>query len=658
MIAVLTAAVGAGARAAGAQAAQAAPQADALASWIALDAPTGRETSATDVIARDMPGWSRDAVGNLVARRGSGTPRRVVACGLDDQGYVVSAITDAGYIRLAASGRTRHSALWDQFHEGQRVRILTASGARPAVVAVRSTHLWRRRASTEAVVTTDDLWVDVGARSRAEVLALGIGVLDPVEREWPEVRFADFVAGPAAAARAGCMAVASAAHGTPAHGETIWVIGAQHAFGDAGLAAAVARLGHVDTLVLVGDSARLRSVGTTVVLGLPTRFPGTLVETVRERDIAALVNAVATASGVRAGAPPTVLRDVQGPPAAATGRDSLSAVADVIARLCDTYGASGHEAAVREAVRSMIPKRYTSSVDTAGNLLVAVGPDRDTTVFIAHLDELGFDVVGIDHDGVVTLKPLGGFYSSLWEGQPALLHTPAGQRTGVFVPRATATGKQPDTLTAWFGVDSAELMRGAGGTAALWITGIKHSARLGATRFTNRAIDDRAGLTALLLALADIDPARLDHKVIFAFSVREETGLDGAAALAADLGPTVRRVHAVDTFVSADSPLETGRFAIAPIGDGAVVRALDNSSATPPAEIDRVRRIAAAERIPLQVGVTNGGNDGSQLVRYGAVDVPLAWPLRYSHSPAELIDLADVHALARLVAALAMAPAH
>ena len=402
----------------------------------------------------------------------------------------------------------------------------------------------------------------------------------------------------------------------------------------------MARLGHVDTLVLV-DS-----------LSLPTRFPGTLVETVRDRDIAALMVAVATASGVPTPSP-LALKAVPGSPPAALDPDSLSPVADIIGRLCDTYGASGHEHAVRDAVRAMLPARYKSSVDTAGNLIVALGPDRDTTVFIAHLDELGFDVVRIDHDGVVTLKPLGGFYNSLWEGQPALLHTATGQRMGVFLPRATPTAKQPDTLTAWFGVDSAQLA-----AKGLWVTGVKHSTRLGATRFTERAIDDRAGLTSLVLALRDIDPARLDHKVIFAFSVREETGLDGAAALAAELGPTVHRVHAVDTFVSSDSPLETGRFAIAPIGDGPVVRALDNSSTTPPAEIDRVRRIAASAAIPLQVGVTNGGNDGSQFVRHGAVDVPLAWPLRYSHSPAEVADLADIRALSRLVAALATFPTH
>jgi putative aminopeptidase len=618
---------------------------------------------------RGMPGWTRDAVGNLVLHRGTGIPRRVVACGLDDQGYVVSAITDAGYIRLAASGFTRHHALWDQFHEGQRIKILTATRVLPGVVAVRSTHLWRRRASNEAIVTVDDLWVDVGARSRAEVAAMGIAVLDPVARDWPTVRFADMVAGPAAAARAACAAVAAAARGTPAAGETIWIIGVQHAFADAGLAAAIARqarLGPIDTAIIVESALARDSSGgdttavprrvlrttpfVTVALGLRARYPGTLVETLRDQDIVALRDAVAAASDVPS--PATIPTMTTANPRKPV-HDSLSEVADVLSRLCDTYGSSGHEQAVRDAVRALIPTKFQSSVDTAGNLIVALGPERDTTVIIAHLDELGYDVISIDHDGIATLKPLGGFYNSLWEGQPALLHTPNGDRVGVFIPRTTATTKQPDTLTAWFGVDSATL---AGN--GLWVTGIKHSTRLGPTRFTERAIDDRAGLTALILALRTIDPKKLDHKVIFAFSVREEVGLNGAAALAAELGPTVHRVHAVDTFVSADSPLETGRFAIAPIGRGAVIRALDNSGVTPPTEIKRVQAIAKTAGIPLQYGVTNGGNDGSTFVRYGAVNVPLAWPLRYSHSPAELIDLADVHALARLVAAVATAPSH
>ena len=129
--------------------------------------------------------------------------------------------------------------------------------------------------------------------------------------------------------------------------------------------------------------------------------------------------------------------------------------------------------------------------------------------------------------------------------------------------------------------------------SGLKVTGYKCSTRVGATRFTARSIDDRLGTAAQILALESVNREALDHKVIFVWSTREETGLDGARAAAAQFGPTVKRVHAVDTFVSADSPLETGRFAVIPIGTGAVVRALDNSSVAPPDEIERVVRIAA-----------------------------------------------------------------
>jgi len=70
--------------------------AEALSNWIALDAPPGWEHVATDQIMRAMPGWKRDVLGNLVLRKGSGSPRRVVACGLDRPGFAVTEITDDG----------------------------------------------------------------------------------------------------------------------------------------------------------------------------------------------------------------------------------------------------------------------------------------------------------------------------------------------------------------------------------------------------------------------------------------------------------------------------------------------------------------------------------------------------------------------------------
>ena len=137
------------------------------------------------------------------------------------------------------------------------------------------------------------------------------------------------------------------------------------------------------------------------------------------------------------------------------------------------------------------------------------------------------------------------------------------------------------------------------------------------------------------------------------FSTREEIGLEGAAAVAHQLGTSTRRVHAIDTFVSADSPLELQNFAVAKLGAGAVARALDNSSITPPAYVDTLAQLARGRGIALQIGTTNGGNDGSTFTPFGVVDVPMGWPLRYSHSPAEVVDLKDLLSLAAMVRAVA-----
>lgn len=69
---------------------------DALTTWIALDPPTGREYFATDLLRRELAGWTRDPLGSLVLRRGSGSPRRVVACALDQPSNAGSAFTRSG----------------------------------------------------------------------------------------------------------------------------------------------------------------------------------------------------------------------------------------------------------------------------------------------------------------------------------------------------------------------------------------------------------------------------------------------------------------------------------------------------------------------------------------------------------------------------------
>jgi putative aminopeptidase FrvX len=340
--------------------------------------------------------------------------------------------------------------------------------------------------------------------------------------------------------------------------------------------------------------------------------------------------------------------------AAAQESERLRETEAVLKTLVETYGVSGMEAPVREVVQRLLPPWARPQVDSAGNLWVTAGRGEPTVVLVAHLDEVGFEVTAIGEDGMLELTRRGGIFPSLWAGRPALVHGGRFPVPGVFQPldSAVAAGADSVGLRLDVGATTPQQIGSLGIRVGHTVTSPKEYVRLAGERATARSFDDRVGSAALVMALRRLDPERLPHTVIFLWSVREEIGLEGAYAAARALGLRVARVHAIDTFVSADSPLELQNFAVAPLGQGPVARALDNSSVTPPALLDSLVAVAASRGIPLQVGSTNGGNDGSAFAEFGVPDVPIGWPLRYSHSPVEVADLRDVEHLAELVQAV------
>jgi len=334
----------------------------------------------------------------------------------------------------------------------------------------------------------------------------------------------------------------------------------------------------------------------------------------------------------------------------------ISEAQSVLAQLVESYGVSGMEAPVRATVQRLLPNWARAETDTAGNLWVRTGQGDGPVVIVAHMDEIGFRVDTINADGTLGLRNRGGFILSLFEAKPALIHTDRGDIPGIFLPRDTGFTRRtppPPALRVSVGATSRAGAESLGVKLGQTITMPKQYVRLAGTRATGRSFDDRMGCAALILALRRLDRTKLKHPVIFIFSTREEIGLEGAEAAARQLGTSTRRVHAIDTFVSADSPLELPNFALAPVGAGAVARALDNSSITPPAYVDSLAALARSRGVALQIGTTNGGNDGSTFTQFGVVDVAMGWPLRYSHSPAEVVDLKDLLSLADLVRAVA-----
>jgi putative aminopeptidase FrvX len=613
-----------------------------------MTAVSGYESAIADSVQRLLPGATRDRLGNVVLTLGTGEPRRLVYCGLDEPGYVVGNITDDGYLRLRREGSGRDtSPLFDQQIEGQRVTVWGRRGGIPGVVAVRSVHLTRgRSAAADQPFTVDGAWVDVGVTSRAQAESLGILLLSPVALTKQPRRYGPnngLLAGPFVGRRAACAALLFAASGSPKVQGTVVV----------SFAVQTLQAGRPGVAALAALHGPFTETKEAMV---KASFDETAVETVSLDSVQAQVAALRSWMGPDAGMPSPGRESPEAnitPVHAGIGR--IGEAEDVIRTLVRAYGVSGSEGPVRDAISKLLPSWTKQETDTAGNLWVKVGTGDPLVVFVAHMDEIGFRVDSIRGDGTLALTMRGGFFPSLFEGKPALVHGPKGDIAGVFLPRnsGSAATRTPPPIRVSVGVTTAADASALGVAPGQTVTMPKQYVRLAGTRATGRSFDDRVGDAAFILALRHLGRTKLHHTVVFIFSTREEIGLEGAKAAAAALGTSTARVHAVDTFVSADSPLEPTNFAAAPLGRGAVARALDNSSVTPLAQLDTLLRVARTRGIALQYGTTNGGNDGSMFVPYGVVDVAMGWPLRYSHSPAEVIDLKDLVSLGDLVRAVA-----
>ena len=270
----------------------------------AMTAVSGYEQAMADSLVALFPGQAaKDRVGNVVLTLGRGAPKRLVACPLDEPGYVVGNVTDEGYLTLRRVGRVTQPLFDQQNLEGHRVTLFGLKGPVPGVTAVRSTHLTRGRPMlAEAAFTVDNAYVDVGATGPAEVEALGLPVLTPVAAlKQPHAYGGSggdggdrgdrgdrggLLAAPVAGRRAACAALAAAVQAKPRVTGMVVV-----AFTVQSLQASNAGLESVK---------RLAGPFTDVsVVSVPSQFEGTPVETVALADARAAMQRIVEWMGGR-----------------------------------------------------------------------------------------------------------------------------------------------------------------------------------------------------------------------------------------------------------------------------------------------------------------------------------------------------------------------
>lgn len=343
---------------------------------------------------------------------------------------------------------------------------------------------------------------------------------------------------------------------------------------------------------------------------------------------------------------------------------SRSKAWDLLREIVLIPGVSAHEGPVADFVQKTLPAGFKAERDALHNVWFTAGSGKPHLLFVAHIDELGWIVDKITPEGRLRVKPGGGLLPQTVEARPVLVHTSQGPVPGIVAPRPGYDARRPpaqveeaeapftaERFEIYLGVSSEAAARALGVAEGDPVTPKKTMTDLGPGLMATRAVDDRAGCAALLDAALRLKPETVKGKTVtFAWDVQEETGLFGAAELAKTLKPDY--VFAIDTFVSTDSPLESRRLAYLPVGKGAVLRAIDSSNVTPKAVILKLLALARKRGIPVQVGNSRGGNDGSVFLAGGAVDIPLSWPGSYAHSLIEKIDRRDLEALTDLILAL------
>src|SRR5262249_10488229 len=148
-----------------------------------IPAVAGFEQELSAKIAQRVKAFSPkvDPMGNITVTLGSGSPHRLVVAPIDEPGYVVSNITNEGYLQVQRLPQNATLPLFTELYSAQPVKMQTPQGRWiSGAVAGISIHLLPQRQHPPAASDLDNLFIDIGATSRAEARTGGADRLSPL----------------------------------------------------------------------------------------------------------------------------------------------------------------------------------------------------------------------------------------------------------------------------------------------------------------------------------------------------------------------------------------------------------------------------------------------------------------------------------------------
>jgi endoglucanase len=339
------------------------------------------------------------------------------------------------------------------------------------------------------------------------------------------------------------------------------------------------------------------------------------------------------------------------------------AIPALLRELLTAPGPSGYESAPSAVWREAASAFAEVSSDTLGSSVARVkgagsGP---LLAIVGHIDEIGLIVTHVDDEGLVWFRAVGGWSPEVLLAQRVEIMARDERVHGVVARprRKKKRGDDPPKLEiddlhidigAKSGEEARKLVRP--GDVAV-ISG--EPVELPNDRVVSRALDNRLGAyVALEAARAVSETGGAPGDVAAVAAVQEEVGDFGGArttvyALEPVVALAVDVTHATD--VPGADPKDEGAHGLGTgpaIGRGATIN---------PRVFELLAETAEAESIPYTIEVSTGSTstdmDAMYLSRAGVATGLVSIPLRYMHSPIEIVSLDDVERCIKLIAAFA-----
>ncbi len=348
------------------------------------------------------------------------------------------------------------------------------------------------------------------------------------------------------------------------------------------------------------------------------------------------------------------------PPTPAPASPQEEASLDLLRRLSETVAVSGDEGPVRKIILETIKDLADEvKVDTIGNVLaIKHGPARAPRVLVAaHMDEIGFMIVGLDADGLLKFEAVGGVDDRILLGKPVWIGE--NKVPGVIGMKPIHLVKGPERESV-VKIDSLRIDIGATSRDSAGRSVRPGDRATFATPFMSlgptvrgKAFDNRAGCATLVEILRG-KPYPVE--LICAFTVQEEVGLRGARVAGYTTNPDAAIV--LDTTPANDLPPhdeedENVKYNTR-LGQGPAIYTQDGSTLHDRRLIKHLSALAESKGIPYQFRQPGGGGTDAgaiQRSRAGVPTVSVSAPARYIHSPAALMSVEDFRNTARLVRA-------